>query len=336
MNNSPMHLRLLQRDGFAKTLPIGMLFTGIMLITGLPAVAMDSDFASSPIGHSAGTNKASYSSESEVESVRRTKDSFVDTGRELYRAAGKRNIDRVQSLIEQRAEVNWADNRGDTAVNVCVYNSDPDLLKILIRAGATVNHLSIYQHSPLVTAADIVGRAQGKLRQKRIDCIEALITAGADVGHENAFEETALKKAAEYNLLDVASRLLQALTSLTSTEKDSVKTFLFANKKREKMGQLFFRKDMRILVARNLIPALAQRLHARIMQAGAPESLEIAHSKNFPDIMKLLHQYLAHDFLIKRVQEQITRIKPMHANTQAIAWDEACGTFESKEEQDEN
>ena len=90
-------------------------------------------------------------------------------------------------LIKAGADVNIAKGQGRAALHNAAMNGHYNCLKLLIQAGANVNHsISINQVTPLMLAA----------QHGFLNCVQELIEAGADVNATDKNGRTALMEAA--------------------------------------------------------------------------------------------------------------------------------------------
>ena len=105
---------------------------------------------------------------------------------------------RLRSLIEQRVDVNATLADGTTALHWAVDLDRPDVVQMLIRAGANVKTANRYGTTPLWLAS-VNGNAK---------TIAMLLEAGVDAGATNGDGETALMVAARTGKTDAVSVLL--------------------------------------------------------------------------------------------------------------------------------
>ena len=104
----------------------------------------------------------------------------------------------IQTLLQQRVDVNVPEVDGTTALHWAVRNDDADLVDRLIRAGAKVQTANRYGITPLYLAC-MNGNA---------GIIEKLLKAGADVNAVSNEGETALMTAARTGNVDAVRVLL--------------------------------------------------------------------------------------------------------------------------------
>jgi ankyrin repeat protein len=104
----------------------------------------------------------------------------------------------VQSLLQQRVDVNVPEVDGTTALHWAVRSDDSDLVARLIRAGANVKAANRYGVTPLYLAC-VNGNAA---------VIEKLLKAGADANAVSTEGETALMTAARTGKVDAVKVLL--------------------------------------------------------------------------------------------------------------------------------
>jgi len=104
----------------------------------------------------------------------------------------------VQSLLQQRVDVNAAEVDGTTALHWAVRNDDMDLVDRLIRANANVKAANRYGVTPLYLAC-VNGNAT---------MIEKLLNAGAEANAISSEGETALMTAARTGKVDAVRVLI--------------------------------------------------------------------------------------------------------------------------------
>src|SRR5215831_4443577 len=104
----------------------------------------------------------------------------------------------IQTLLQQRVDVNVPENDGTTALHWAVRADDADLVDRLIRAGANVKAANRYGITPLYLAC-VNGNAA---------IVEKLLKAGADANTVSTEGETALMTAAHTGSVDAVKVLL--------------------------------------------------------------------------------------------------------------------------------
>ncbi len=115
----------------------------------------------------------------------------------LMKAAQHGRADIVRLLIERKATIDIADYEDATALH---YAADyPEIIKILIEAGADVNVAGQYTNTPLIQAA----------RRGNKDIVTLLLQAGAGVNDADEYGNTALLEATIGHHTDVARILLE-------------------------------------------------------------------------------------------------------------------------------
>ena len=114
----------------------------------------------------------------------------------------------VQTLLQQRVDVNAAEADGTTALHWAVRNDDADLIDRLIRAGANVKTANRYGVTPLYLAC-VNGNAA---------VIERLLKAGADANAVSSEGETALMTAARTGTVDAVKVLLANVADVNAKE----------------------------------------------------------------------------------------------------------------------
>jgi ankyrin repeat protein len=120
----------------------------------------------------------------------------------LMLAAGVGNLDIVKMLLKAGAEVDATDERGWTALMKSLFNYEqncgfPDVLEVLIDAGADIEHQVAYGTRPLMIAA---GYGEARI-------VEVLLLAGVDVGAKNEGGRTAKTMAETKDYVEVVNQL---------------------------------------------------------------------------------------------------------------------------------
>lgn len=101
--------------------------------------------------------------------------------------ADEKNIKIVKTLIENGADLEHRNYRGQTALYQVIETPNPHRLKILVKAGADINSVNGCGWTPLMFSC-----ALGNAPEKRLECIEILLDAGADVNRVDDNGKTAM------------------------------------------------------------------------------------------------------------------------------------------------
>jgi hypothetical protein len=91
----------------------------------------------------------------------------------LWAASCSGQVQVIQALLAAEAEVDHADNMGWTALGAAACNGKVDAVRALLAVGAEVDHVSNNGRTPLWGAA----------RNGKVEAIRALLLAGADINH---------------------------------------------------------------------------------------------------------------------------------------------------------
>ena len=112
----------------------------------------------------------------------------------------KANLNFVNDLLALRANLDWQDNFGETALHLCARWNSPEIARMLIDAGADVNIQRIGGETALHWCS----------RFNRPEISRMLIDAGVDVNIQDNFGFTALHWCANKNHPEVAQMLIDA------------------------------------------------------------------------------------------------------------------------------
>jgi len=107
-------------------------------------------------------------------------------GQQLFKAADLNNIDEVERLLRNGADVNAANSKGTTALILAANNGHVDCLKVLLKHGADVNVADNDGATPFIYSA----------MEGHVDCIEVLLKHGVEVDASDDEEITSLVEAA--------------------------------------------------------------------------------------------------------------------------------------------
>eukprot|EP00960_Hanusia_phi_P026733 746425-Hanusia_phi.AAC.1 len=135
----------------------------------------------------------------------------------LHMAAKQNDCDLAIELLEGGADPNFRNSSDDlnTPLHVAAEGGSEEMVKILLKYGASVDALNDAQDTPLLSAASGGGlktdsellewslngskgemKAYEKQNRRLLQVFKVLIDAGADVNHKNKYGNTALHKAA--------------------------------------------------------------------------------------------------------------------------------------------
>ena len=151
--------------------------------------------------------------------------------KQLCESVRKGNIEKVKQLLEQGADINATNKKGDAPLFIAIDKKNLDMVKFLIEQGADVHARGQYQETPLMRAVwkgakDIVEyllpmsdiEAEDKdgdtaliyaAEFNRLEIAKLLIAHGADVNKKNHYQRTALHKAADQGHLKMVQFLVE-------------------------------------------------------------------------------------------------------------------------------
>ena len=126
----------------------------------------------------------------------------------LVEAVKQQDKRAVQTLLQQRVDVNAAEADGTTALHWAAYRNDPETLAQLIRGGANVRAANRYGVHPLSIAC----------LNASAPLIELLLKSGADPNTLSAKGETVLMTAARTGSVEAVKLLLDAGADVNAQE----------------------------------------------------------------------------------------------------------------------
>ncbi len=139
-------------------------------------------------------------------------------------------VEGIESLLEQGADVNYADNDdGHTALIEAARNGHTGLVRLLIEHGADVNHTTSFGTTALIYAAE----------KGYKEIIELLLAQRAEVNLANEAGATALTWAAQRGHKEIAELLIAHGADVNcKTERGNTPLKLALFKSRRKLGTL--------------------------------------------------------------------------------------------------
>ncbi|QED49004.1 M48 family metallopeptidase [Cytobacillus dafuensis] len=117
----------------------------------------------------------------------------VEGATPLMSAASENDVETIQKLLANGADVNEFDEEGSTALHWAVYNGNTDAASILLENGADPNIVDIYESTPLISS----------VFNDDIEMAELLLQNGADPAYVDSEGYTAYKYAEEYGNVDL-------------------------------------------------------------------------------------------------------------------------------------
>ena len=117
----------------------------------------------------------------------------------LIQAARQGDTEAVSRILEQGADVHFADERGVTALIAAAYANEVEVAQLLIEAGADVNVQDETQQS-----AYLIPTADGYL-----EFLQLTLANGADVHSLDSFNGTGLIRAADRGHVEIIEELLK-------------------------------------------------------------------------------------------------------------------------------
>ena len=116
----------------------------------------------------------------------------------LIEAADGGDLQRVQALVAQGADLEVTDENGNSALGWAAYSAHPDVAQCLIDAGANIENSDNGANTPLIWAADAGETA----------VVSYLIDEGVDVNVQGLVGNTALARACRHGHRKIVQALL--------------------------------------------------------------------------------------------------------------------------------
>jgi serine/threonine-protein phosphatase 6 regulatory ankyrin repeat subunit A/serine/threonine-protein phosphatase 6 regulatory ankyrin repeat subunit B len=130
---------------------------------------------------------------------------------ELFDAAKRGDLNKVQKLLAQGADVNAKRNDGATPLMMAAYHGRMDVCELLISKGADINSQDEDGKTALMwTASD----------HRHTDVCELLISRGADVNSKDYYGQTALTWAAGNGYKDICELLISKGADVNARNND--------------------------------------------------------------------------------------------------------------------
>ena len=118
---------------------------------------------------------------------------------DIFGAARTGDTLKVKKLLEEEKDINSEDVVGGTALYYAVQRNHKDIVELLIRSGADVNHRSTKDGNTALMAIH---------RKDNSESLQLLLDNGAEVNFKNHEGHTALRKASEYSNVSVLKVLI--------------------------------------------------------------------------------------------------------------------------------
>ncbi|EPS39981.1 hypothetical protein H072_6288 [Dactylellina haptotyla CBS 200.50] len=181
-----------------------------------------------------------------------------DKERALHTAAGKGNLELIEFLLKNGAQINGKGRDGSTILHISTKRGDDDIVRLLLQHGAAVDAQTDRHETALHLAA----------HHRRTGVARLLIQHGADVHQVTYNTKTALWIAAESGAEDVASALLQAgADPNAATSVAETVLFVAAAKGREKIVKMLLENGAKESIGLRSLTRLNTPLFAAIENA---------------------------------------------------------------------
>lgn len=144
-------------------------------------------------------------------------------GKKLYDLISSRgyndNVEKAIDLVIRGANVNWKNEKEDTALLRCCRTGYPNTVALLIAAGVDVNLANNYQTTPVMSAA----------RHNLIDILKMLVYSGADINRSCQDGDTALISAYRHNAKECINFLISNQANLTAENVNSETIYTYTD-----------------------------------------------------------------------------------------------------------
>jgi ankyrin repeat protein len=138
----------------------------------------------------------------------------------FLKAARTNDRELAETLLESKADPNYAHKNGTTVLMWASENGNINLVKKLLEKKANVNAVGMGGMTALHIAAYM----------GRIDVVEKLLEEKADINYVDGKKETALMDAAHAGHSEIIGKLLEKNADITKANKDNKKAFDIAKK----------------------------------------------------------------------------------------------------------
>jgi len=140
----------------------------------------------------------------------------------LMIASQRGYIDIVNLLLEEGADVNEQMHNKVTALMLATADShNPELARVLLQAGAEVNHQDIYGYTPLIYTSAL----------GYIEMVKVLLEEGANVNAKNRDRMSALMFASDKGHEDIVKELLAAGAEVNARDRQGNTSLMLASDK---------------------------------------------------------------------------------------------------------
>lgn len=144
----------------------------------------------------------------------------------LLNAINRNNLQQVEELIRQGADVDELDRNGDAPLVMAAYKGYADIVKALLEAGADVRAVDPGMKATALHAAAYAGQTEAA---------KLLVAYGIDINKQGPYNGyTALHDAIWQNNIDIVKVLLAADANLSLLSNDGQSPLDFARTKKRK------------------------------------------------------------------------------------------------------
>jgi hypothetical protein len=166
----------------------------------------------------------------------------------LMQAAGQGDVEGVRRSLASGDAVNAADETGWTALMLGAAAASPDIVSLLVQAGARVDQQDGHGDTALI-AAVAVPFARSPISLGRVEVVRILLARGAAVDATNNLGESALMWAAKSGRAEETEALLRAGANVRRIDRSSRDALFYARRSLNRIGNSFFLKPYRQTLA---------------------------------------------------------------------------------------
>ncbi|MCG2589978.1 ankyrin repeat domain-containing protein [Rhodohalobacter sulfatireducens] len=162
--------------------------------------------------------------------------------KKMFEALKMNDISSIHKFIEDGADINAQNNKGNTALHYAISEGNEEMVKSLIKLGANVNEMNAHYNTPLTIA----------IINERNQVVDILLQAGANPNYGNNDKMTPTHIAALTGNYDSMTSLIANQADINIMSETGVTPLMLAAAKGHyDVVNLLLRNDAKDLVNRN-------------------------------------------------------------------------------------